>query len=288
MKILQNNSIMTQIKHSNFWKYKFLTALVISVILYVIVCTNIYFMQEKYLFQQYTMPINEELSYQENFEEMFFETEKDVKIHGLLFPKENATGLVIINRGSGGSLKNYSPTGSFLYDSLNYSVFIYDYRGNGKSKGEIQGKEDLYRDLRYIYHFFADQYGEKNIILYGNSFGSGIAAKIASENHPLLLILKSSYYTYNDVLERKTFWAPLKLIIRYQFETWKYLRDYYGDALIFHGENDKGIPLRKTEKIKPFLKDNQKFIVVKNASHQNIKKFPIYNQTIKNWYHEKK
>ncbi len=257
-------------------------------IIYIWACSTIYFNQEKYLFQHYKMNRDSVLNYQVPHEELYFQTENNVSIHGVIFKQPHSKGLVIINRGSGGFLKNYNPKECLLYSKYQYNVFIYDYRGNGKSQGISTGKESLFIDLRVIYQHFAAIYGEKSMVLLGNSFGTGIAAKIASENHPQLVILKSAYYTYNDVLMKKSFWAPLKLIIRYQFETWNYIQNFDGDMLIFHGTEDSTIPLEKTKKLLPYLKHNQKFIVIDDAGHNNLDNYPEYFQEIDAYFNHKK
>lgn len=268
-------------------KKKYLTWITIGFLLFTIyigACASIYYNQEKYLFQYYKTDPSTPLTYNVPFEELYFHTDTHVKIHGVIFRKPGNHGLVIINKGSGGHIKNYNPNHCLLYSKYDFDVLIYDYRGNGKSQGKSTGKESLFHDLRFIYEQFKTIYGEKNLVLLGNSFGTGIAAKIASENNPQLVILKSAYYTYNDVLLKKSFWAPLKLIIRYQFETWQYIENYDGDMLIFHGRLDNTIPLRRTQKLNPFLKSNQKFIVINNAGHNDIDQFDEYAKSLELYF----
>ncbi|MEZ5059363.1 MAG: hypothetical protein R2879_20200 [Saprospiraceae bacterium] len=40
------------------------------------------------------------------------------------------------------------------------------------------------------------QYDEEGMIVFGRSLGSGIAARVASWNHPKMLILDSPYYSF--------------------------------------------------------------------------------------------
>ena len=54
-----------------------------------------------------------------------------------------------------------------------------DYRGFGKSRGKRTQKK-LFDDAQFIYKWIAQSYPEDKIILYGRSWGSGIAARIAS------------------------------------------------------------------------------------------------------------
>jgi alpha-beta hydrolase superfamily lysophospholipase len=246
---------------------------------YIAICFYTYFMQERFLFQYYYF--NEKYNFDYPFEEMEFKTSEDVVVNGILFNNKDSRKLVIINRGSGGELQNYSPKESPLYSELNYSIFIYDYRGNGKSKGKSEDMNSLFQDFRIIYNHFKDIYGEENIVVLGNSFGTGIAAKIASEYNPKCLILKAPYYEYNELLKRRSGWMPLKIINKYNFKTYQYLESCSCPVVLVHGAKDKAISHKASERLFEHIKSEKHLLVIEEAGHSDIQEFKEYEEQLK-------
>lgn len=59
-----------------------------------------------------------------------------------------------------------------------------DYRGYGKSEGNISNQEQLYKDLSCVYTFLLSKYDKSNIIIMGYSIGTGLASYLASIQQP--------------------------------------------------------------------------------------------------------
>jgi uncharacterized protein len=120
------------------------------------------------------------------------------------------------------------------YTDLNYDVYMLDYRGYGKSEGMITNEELLYQDLQTVYDELKSKYDESKIVVLGYSIGTGLAAKIASVNNPKLLILQAPYYSLTDLMKH-TFPIIPTFILKYKFETNKFLTDCKMPVIIFHG-----------------------------------------------------
>lgn len=261
-------------------KNKILSTLFSIIIVYIVICFYVFYNQEKFLFLHYKVGQNYTYNIDAPFEEKNFITTPGVLINGLYFKNNKPNGIVIINRGSGGTLKNYHPNQNYFYKNLNYDVFIYDYRGNGKSQGKSKGMESLFYDLKHIYNYFSEIYNEKNIILIGNSFGTGIATKIASENNPKFLILQAPYYEYNDLLKHRSGWMPLELIIKYNFKTFQYLEKCTSPVILVHGANDNIIKPESSERLYEHINSEKHLLIIKDAGHTHLGSNPEYHKMI--------
>ena len=154
-----------------------------------------------------------------------------------------------------------------------------DYRGFGKSRGKRSQKR-LFDDSQFMYNWLLKQYAEKNIILYGRSLGSGVAARIASWNNPRLLILDSPYYSFYYNTRRFLFWLPLKWMMRYPIRTDQYMETVSCPVHIIHGTNDFLIPFKQSEMLEHFFPEKIDLIPIEGAGHNNLQDFPAYYHSL--------
>ena len=70
-----------------------------------------------------------------------------------------------------------------LFTKKGYDAILIDYRTYGKSTGTMS-ETALNDDAQLFYDYALNIYDENEIVLYGRSFGSGIATRLASKNNP--------------------------------------------------------------------------------------------------------
>lgn len=226
------------------------------------------FFQEKIIFIPEKLNKKYKFEFENIFEELNFKTKDNTVLNGLLFKAKKSKGLVFYLHGNAGSLKNWGYI-SELYTNLDYDIFILDYRGFGKSEGEINSEKQLFQDNQFVYDELKKEYSEKNIIIIGYSIGSGMACKLASENNPKHLILKAPYYSFTDLVKNKYPFVP-SFILKYNMDSNKFIKNCKMPITIFHGDNDNVIYYGSSIKLKNQNKDKINFITLKGQSHNGI------------------
>ena len=216
--------------------------------LYVILCAFLYFYQERLIFFPQKLEKTHQFQFDQKFEEKNFKLADGTVLNGLLFKADSTKGLVFYLHGNSGSLSFWGSVAS-TYTNLNYDVFIFDYRGFGKSEGRINGQEQLFDDIQSVYNELKKQYTEDKIIVLGYSIGTGLASKIASQNKPKRLILQAPYYSLTDMM-KQTYPILPAFILKYKFETAEYLKDCRMPVVIFHGDQDDVIYYGSSLKLK--------------------------------------
>jgi uncharacterized protein len=247
--------------------------------LYIIVCILLYFYQEKLIFFPQMLEKTFQFHFDQPHEELFIRTRDDIQLHGLLFRAQQPKGVIFYLHGNAGSLASWGSVAK-TYTDLNYDVFMLDYRGYGKSEGEIEGEKQLFEDNQTAYEEIKKRYPERQIIILGYSIGTGMAAQLASVNQPKLLILQAPYYSLTDMMEH-TFSLVPTFLLKYKFATHEYLKQCKMPVVIFHGKQDEVIYYGSSLKLQQEFKSQDVLIPLDNQGHNGMTENPHYQAVMK-------
>ncbi|MBO9201282.1 MULTISPECIES: alpha/beta hydrolase [Niastella] len=252
--------------------------LIIAGLLYLVICGLLYFMQEKLIFYPQVLDRNYRFGFDQPFEEMTMTTNDNSRLHGLLFKADSSKGLIFYLHGNGGALDSWGEVAR-TYTDLNYDVFLLDYRGYGKSEGVIYSQKQFFDDVQTAYDSLKNRYAEDRIVVLGYSIGTGAATKLASANNPKLLILQAPYYSLTDMM-RHTYPIIPTFILKYKFETSKYLKACKMPVVIFHGDVDEVIYYGSSLKLRTMFKKQDTLITLEGQAHNGITDNVVYRREL--------
>lgn len=247
--------------------------------LYLTVCTILYFIQERLIFFPDKLAKNHKFKFKLNFKEVIIPTNDNINLHGVLFKAENAKGLIFYLHGNTGAIDYWGKV-SKTYIEMGYDIFFLDYRGFGKSEGKIESEAQFFNDVQKAYDQMKMSYQEKNIIILGNSVGTASAAWLASRNKPKHLILHAPYYTLTSFI-KQSYWFILDVVVKYKFETARYVKNTKAPITIFHGEKDKKIKHLSSIRLGKLLKSEDNLFILKNGAHTGLGFHPTYQTELK-------
>lgn len=255
-----------------------LNALKVIILIYVLACGFLYFYQENMIFFPQKLEKEYHFNFNQPSKQVTIETQDGISLSGLLFKSNNSKGLIFYLHGNGGSIASEGNIAK-TYTNLNYDFFILDYRGYGKSEGEISSQDQLYKDVQTAYNQLKGSYGEENIVILGYSIGTGPATKLASTNNPKQLILHAPYFSLTDMMRHNYPIFPT-FLLKYKFSTNEYIKDCKMPIAIFHGDNDLAIYYESSLKLKPLLKSGDRLIKLVNQGHGGITSHKDYKPSI--------
>ncbi|WCO01049.1 alpha/beta hydrolase [Psychroserpens ponticola] len=257
-----------------------LSIVIIVLVIYIAISIALYYLQDYMLFKPEKLPKDFQFDYDnQKTKEYNLETRDGAVINGLrFFPKGESKGVVLYLKGNSKSIKGW---GKFAVDFTRhgYDVLMVDYRGFGKSTGR-RSQKAIKRDLQLIYNKLKELTSERNIILYGRSLGSGFAAKLASMNHPKMLVLDAPYYSLTKVTARYAPFMPLSLLMKYPLPTYKWLKYVQCPIHIIHGTDDKLIPYKTSVKLSQVNPKLTKLHTVIGGGHKNLNNFESYHSML--------
>ena len=171
--------------------------------------------------------------------------------------------------GNGGSI---SGRGSRVraYTSLGWGVYMLSYRGYGGSGGAPSETANV-ADARIAYGALLQEgVPAESVIIYGESLGSGVAARLATERKAGGLVLESPYTSIVDVARRQFPWVPVGLFLVDRYETEKVLPQVRMPLLILHGRLDGLIPFEMGEKLLGIANPPKELVAFRDGGHNNL------------------
>lgn len=241
--------------------------LLLLVILYVGACGYMYFQQESFIFHPEKLNVSTVLKFDQDFEEVNI-TSNGEKLNGALFKVKDSKGLVFFCHGNSGNILKQAEAAKF-YTDLGFDFFSFDYRGYGKSTGSVESEEQFFSDVQAFYDELNNTYKEKDINVIGYSLGTCSAAMLAAKNNPKKLILIAPYYSLSDMTIRRYKVIP-PFLLKYKFDTYKYVQEAKMPILLVHGDNDPVIPFDCSLQLKEDLKKTDIFVPIKGQDHNNF------------------
>ncbi|AKD05726.1 hydrolase [Pontibacter korlensis] len=255
-----------------------LTTVAVLAILYVLLMSLLSFQQESMIFFPEKLPKDYTFGFNQEFEEIFVPAKDGVHLHGLLFKTPAPRGLIFYLHGNAGSVASWGWIAK-TYTDLGYDIFILDYRGYGKSGGNISSEAQFFDDVQLAYDHLKDSYAEDSIVIVGYSIGTGAATKLASDNRPKLLVLQAPYYSLVDLMQNLYSFVPT-FLLKYKLETYRYIGKVKAPVVLFHGDLDEIIYPGSSEKLKAHLKPTDKVITLKGQRHNGMNENPDYQRAL--------
>jgi len=250
---------------------------VATAVVYLLVLGLLYVFQERLIFLGDALPPNHRFDFAEPFEEVSIPV-PGATLNALHFAQRDPRGLVFFIHGNAGNLDGWG-RGAAFYRQVGYDLFIFDYRGYGKSTGRIASEAQLHADVRAAYDAIAPRYGGRPIVVYGRSLGSGLAVRLARDVHPALVVLVTPYTSLEAIARRVYPWAPGALL-RYPLRADTLIGEVQSPLLILHGTRDALIPIEESRALAARARAPVELVAVEGAGHNDLQEFPFYRDAL--------
>ena len=148
---------------------------------------------------------------------------------------------ILYLHGNAGSLENrIHKINHFNNVDINFLLLAWRGFSNNPGKPTEQG---LYIDARSAVKWLINEgVKEENIIIYGESLGTGVATEIAQNKKFAGVILESPFTSMIAAAKSKYPIFPIKLLLKDKYESDKKIKNINSPILIMHGEIDKIVP----------------------------------------------
>ncbi len=237
----------------------------------------LWFRQEKLLFAPTVLAADYRLASAPDIHELTLDV-PGARLSAMHLKLPNPKGVVFFLHGNGGSLESWFVNPEF-YRSANYDLFMLDYRGYGKSTGQVESEAQLRADVRTVWATVAPQYTGRKVVVYGRSLGSGLAAGLSAEmgaaqRAPDLTVLVSPYTSMAALATDHYPWVP-QTLLRYPMRTDQLLDQIRNPLLLVHGTQDPLIAPRHSDALKALV-PHAALVFIQGAAHNDLQNFDTY------------
>ena len=221
---------------------KYLYLAVSSVVLaYFIIILFVYFYQRNLLYHpSENNYLNDKITF--NYEEIFIETDKKIKLKSWFIKKDlDKFKTILIFHGNAGNLFNRVYKLNEL-NKLDVNILLISWRGFSGNKGKPTEK-NLYRDADEAVKWLNNQgVISKNIILYGESLGTGVATELGTSNAFGGIILESPFTSIANAAKIYYPYLPVNIILKDRYDSIGKIKNITTPILIMHGKKDNIVP----------------------------------------------
>ena len=200
-----------------------------------------------YFYQRNLLYLPSENNYQNdkiqfNYEEIFIKADQEIELKSWLIKKDfKKYKTLVVFHGNAGHLSNRIYKLNELY-KLDINILLISWRGFSGNKGSPT-EQNLYKDAEAAIKWLKDQKVRNNqIILYGESLGSGVAVEIGKRNKYNSIILESPFTSIENSAKIYYPYLPVRLLLKDRYDSISKIKMIDYPVLIMHGKKDDVTP----------------------------------------------
>jgi fermentation-respiration switch protein FrsA (DUF1100 family) len=203
-------------------------------------------------------------------EEIQFKSADGTALHGWYWQHPHPRGYLLYCHGNGdcvGYLGNYL---SEMSREHQLSIFVFDYRGYGRSEGS-PSEAGILQDGAAARDWFASRAGinSADIILMGRSLGGAVCVDLAAKSGARGLILQNTFTSLPDAAAKLYWFLPVRLLMRNQYRSLDKIARYSGPLLQSHGNRDRIVPYELGQKLFQAAPGRKQFVTFEGGDHND-------------------
>jgi len=218
------------------------------------------------------------------FENVNFNAEDDVGLHGWWVPGRNEDVTLLWFHGNAGNLGDRVDLLELLHDELDIGVFMVDYRGYGRSEG-APSEAGLYADARAALEAAESHagVGADEIVVFGQSLGAAVAVELATEHRVRGVVLEAAFTSIPDMARHSYWFLPVWPLLRTTFDSESRIAGIGAPLLMLHGADDNIVPLDMGRTLFAAAEEPKEFNLVEGAGHNDVYLTADYIATLRDF-----
>ena len=204
---------------------------------------------------------------------VLFRTHDGDAVCGWLFRQSKSRKIILLSHGNAGDIARRLDLIKLLLRS-GATVFAYDYRGFGLTAGKATLR-GICEDGLAAYDFVRDELGYRpeDIVLYGESLGTGVTGFISERRQCAGLILQSGFKSLVAIAKEKvkaTRAYPTFMFPQPRLDNLAVVKRKHPPLLLIHGEKDTTIPFSHSVEMFAAASEPKQFVPLPECGHTDL------------------
>lgn len=220
-----------------------------------------------------------------NYQDINFKSTDATELNAWYIPAvetpQRGVSTILFCHGNAGNL-SHRLAKIQIFHNLGLNLFIFDYRGYGKSKGS-PSESGLYKDTFAAHNYLKHELKAEKIIGFGESLGAAAIIDLATKVELDALIIEEGFLSAKAMGKRIYPFVPA-FVYSVKFDSINKIKNVKCPKLIIHSINDEIVPFGQGQALfeaaaepKQFLEiigaHNDAFLVSQEKLEEGIKKF---------------
>ncbi|MGD0420065.1 MAG: alpha/beta hydrolase [Xanthobacteraceae bacterium] len=191
-----------------------------------------------------------------------------VRIIAWYAPPRDDKPMILYFHGNGGALRyRVDRFRKIIGDGI--GLVAIEYRGYGGSNGS-PSETGLIADGEAAYAFAAARYQAQQLVLWGESLGSGVAVALAAEKSVGRVILEAPFTSAAAVAATRYWYLPVRLLMKDQYRSDERIGKVTAPVLILHGMHDHVVPFAMGERMFELTKVPKHIVRFIDGDHEDL------------------
>lgn len=184
-------------------------------------------------------------------------------------PPKHGQPVMLYLHGNGGNLDNRRPRMQG-FAGRGWGVLMLEWRGYGGNPGTPSEAGFVSDAQGAMVHLARMGFGPGQVIPYGESIGTGIAVRIASEQPVAALVLESPYTSIANLARQRMPWVPVGLLLRDPIELLGRMGGVRAPLLVLQGARDEVVPPAMGREVFAAAREPKQLWVSDTSGHNDI------------------
>jgi len=204
------------------------------------------------------------------YEDVSFHASDGVRLNGWFVPGNRRDVTLLWFHGNAGNISDRVENIKLLHDHASINIFIFDYRGYGRSEGSVS-EEGTYRDAEAAFAHLSSRrdVGPSKVIFFGRSLGAAVAVELARRERCAGLILETPFTSVREMANTAFPLFPVGFFFKTKYDTLS--KDQTGQRSHSGPPRRQGrdVPLSMGRRIFEAAHEPKAFFVIQGARHND-------------------
>jgi fermentation-respiration switch protein FrsA (DUF1100 family) len=201
------------------------------------------------------------------FRDVAFTAADGVRLHGWLIPGRTPTTL-LYSHGNAGNIGGRVAIARLLADQLGVGLFMYDYRGYGRSEGTPSEAGLVSDALGARGALLREGVAAEHVVYFGRSLGAAVTLDLALAHPPRAVVLESPFASVRAMAS--TVLPGGGLLFRTRWDSLAKIPGLRAPLLMLHSDADETIPYAQGRALFAAAPEPKTFFTIRGAHHYDM------------------